>query len=62
MGKKIGIFYIIIGLVVFILSFFFDFFGGYPGFGKYQLIGLIFGLILVAVGLKLKIPKKEAKA
>ena len=58
-GKKnIGILYIIVGLLVLVLSLIFDLLGaGIPGFGKYQIIGVIVGVIVTGVGFWLKAKK-----
>ena len=57
-GKKnIGILFIIVGLIVLVLSLILDYIGGSPGFGKYQIIGSIVGVIVTAVGFLLKAKK-----
>jgi len=57
-GKnKIGILYIIVGLVVLVLSVIFDLIGGSPGFGRYQIIGVVVGVIVTVVGVWLKTRK-----
>ncbi|MBN2413052.1 hypothetical protein JXQ31_15300 [candidate division KSB1 bacterium] len=57
-GKnKIGILYIIVGLIVVVLSLIFDLLGGSPGFGTFQIIGLIVGLIVTGIGFWLKSKK-----
>jgi len=54
-GKnKIGILYIIVGLIVLVLSVIFDLIGGSPGFGRYQIIGVVVGVIVTVVGVWLK--------
>ncbi len=54
-GKnKIGILFIIVGLIVLVLSLIFDLLGGSPGFGRFQIIGVIVSVIVTLVGFWLK--------
>ena len=54
--KKIGQFFLLIGLIIFILASSADFigFGEYPGYGYKQISGLIVGAIAIFVGVYLK--------
>ncbi len=59
-GKKIaGIVLLVVGIPILVLSVGFDImgFGGYPGFGAYQIGGTIVGVIVTIVGVVLTFKK-----
>jgi len=59
-GKKTeGIVLLVVGIVVLLLSLLADLIriGGHPGFGYYQIVGIIVGAIVTVVGLVLTLKK-----
>ena len=50
--KKIGMVFLLIGIIIFILASSADFigFGVYPGYGHKQISGIILGVIAIIVG------------
>jgi hypothetical protein len=59
-GKKTaGIVLLVVGIVILILSLLADpiGIGGWPGFGRYQMVGIIVGAIVTVVGLVLTLKK-----
>ena len=54
--KKIGIVFLLIGIIIFILALSADFigWGNYPGYGYKQISGFIVGAIAIIAGVYLK--------
>lgn len=51
-SQKMGIVFLLIGLIIFILALIVDFvgLGQYPGYGYKQISGMIVGAIIIIVG------------
>ena len=58
--KKIGIVFLLIGIIIYILTLSADFigWGNYPGFGYKQISGFIVGTIVIIAGVYLKQKKR----
>jgi hypothetical protein len=50
--KTLGLILIVVGIVVLLLSLFADLIGigGYPGIGYKQVVGIIFGVVIIVIG------------